>query len=282
MDTKETKQHTRLKITAGVVIGFILGLLFCHICHHFDIKQMIGLGSTVQPAELDTERASTTPLEIEKSEVAEIPKKPTKPEPVPPQDTGTSIDTNPNPSPSCTEQAWYRDADEDGYGDQNDEKKSCTQPAGYTTDNTDVNDTDANSYPGAPDADCDGIDNDGDGAIDEDATQLLYRDKDGDGYGDPNDFETLACGDHEGFTANNTDFNDTDAQAHPDVAEICNNIDDNGNGTIDENATDCGAGESCSAGMCVPTSFVCSYDEDCPMSTPTCMVASGDTIGVCQ
>ncbi len=62
---------------------------------------------------------------------------------------------------------WYRDEDGDGYGNAAIVVQSCTQPAGYVSDNTDKNDKDNTVYPGAPEL-CDGKDNDGDGEVDED------------------------------------------------------------------------------------------------------------------
>ncbi|MBN8857500.1 MAG: T9SS type A sorting domain-containing protein [Sphingobacteriales bacterium] len=64
---------------------------------------------------------------------------------------------------------WYRDEDGDGYGNPEIVVQSCTQPAGYVSDNTDKNDKDNTVYPGAPEL-CDGKDNDGDGEVDEDCT----------------------------------------------------------------------------------------------------------------
>ena len=61
---------------------------------------------------------------------------------------------------------YYRDADGDGYGDSADSTIACDAPTGYVSDDTDCNDSDANSYPGANELD-DGFDNDCDGEIDE-------------------------------------------------------------------------------------------------------------------
>jgi hypothetical protein len=68
--------------------------------------------------------------------------------------------------------------------------------------------------------------------------RTAYRDADGDGYGDaraatPSCDGTLPVG----YVADNTDCDDTDADAHPDATETCNGIDDNCDGQIDENSS---------------------------------------------
>lgn len=68
---------------------------------------------------------------------------------------------------SCIEQTWYQDADGDGFGNANQTQSSCTQPNGYVSDNTDCDDSDSNTNPGAQENTTDGIDNDCDGLTDE-------------------------------------------------------------------------------------------------------------------
>ncbi len=61
---------------------------------------------------------------------------------------------------------YYADTDSDGYGDNSSSVSDCTQPAGYVTDNTDCNDSNAAINPGASEI-CDGIDNNCDNQVDE-------------------------------------------------------------------------------------------------------------------
>ncbi len=59
---------------------------------------------------------------------------------------------------------YFRDADEDGYGDPNDTVAACSAPEGYVTDNTDCDDTDPDVNPGVPERCGDGVDQDCSGA----------------------------------------------------------------------------------------------------------------------
>jgi hypothetical protein len=62
-----------------------------------------------------------------------------------------------------------------------------------------------------------------------------YADTDGDGYGDSAEIKNT-CTAYPGFVLNSLDCNDADATVYPDATEICNAIDDNCNGTVDEGA----------------------------------------------
>ena len=60
---------------------------------------------------------------------------------------------------SSTMSTWYSDADGDGYGDASSSTASCDQPSGSVALDSDCDDTDAWSYPGAMEL-CDGQQND--------------------------------------------------------------------------------------------------------------------------
>ena len=93
---------------------------------------------------------------------------------------------------------------------------------------------------------CDGIDNDGDGYVDEDLEageeiRPWFPDADGDGFGDL-DFilapPTWACAAPEGNVNNNYDCDDTDPSVNPDAAESCNERDDDCDGVVDDGVGD--------------------------------------------
>ncbi len=62
-----------------------------------------------------------------------------------------------------------------------------------------------------------------------------YADADGDGYGNPA-IDTTACAAPLGYVANNTDCDDSNSDINPAATEVCNGIDDNCNGLIDDGA----------------------------------------------
>ena len=133
---------------------------------------------------------------------------------------------------------WYADADGDGYGDPSEAVEGCDAPSGAVADGSDCDDTDEEVHPGADEV-CDGEDDDCDGTEDEDAADAStwYYDGDGDGYGDE-DVTAEACDRPTGYRARARDCDDSDADVSPAGTEICNEIDDDCDGDIDEDASD--------------------------------------------
>jgi hypothetical protein len=67
---------------------------------------------------------------------------------------------------------------------------------------------------------------------------LLYRDADGDGYGDPAVFRPSCDGSLvAGYVAGAGDCRDDAAGIHPGAAEACNAVDDDCDGLVDEDAS---------------------------------------------
>ncbi|MCB9226854.1 MAG: T9SS type A sorting domain-containing protein [Chitinophagales bacterium] len=139
-----------------------------------------------------------------------------------------------------TQYTYYADADNDGYGNASSSIATCsaTPPAGYVTDNTDCNDNNNSVNPGAVEA-CNNADDNCNAQIDEGLTQYTYyADTDNDTYGDAsNSITTCSATAPTGYVANSTDCNDNNASINPGATEICNNIDDNCDGNVDEGLT---------------------------------------------
>ena len=106
----------------------------------------------------------------------------------------------------------------------------------------DCNDGDAAVHPGAQeicdpsdiDEDCDELADDDDPSV---AGQVAwFNDGDSDGHGGSD--TTLACDLPPGATAQQTDCDDDEPYIHPDAQEICNEIDDDCDDTVDIGAVD--------------------------------------------
>ncbi len=68
---------------------------------------------------------------------------------------------------------------------------------------------------------------------DSDTCPLYFPDRDGDGFGDPEE-PTEACQAHEGWVTNDLDCDDADETVNPGMTEVCNGVDDDCSGEADE------------------------------------------------
>ena len=130
---------------------------------------------------------------------------------------------------------YYADADGDTYGDPLVFTTSCDgPPAGYLTDNSDCNDADDAINPDATEI-CNAIDDNCDGTPDDGLTFLnYYTDEDGDGFGSSAATAVSSCSPIAGSVTNNDDCNDLNAAIKPGGTEICNAVDDDCDGSIDD------------------------------------------------
>ena len=149
---------------------------------------------------------------------------------------------------------WYRDADNDGFGNAAITQNSCNQPAGYVANAQDCNDASPNIKPTTQEL-CNNIDDNCNGNIDE------GYDNDNDGFttceqdcndnnaliypgafeicdGADNDCDNILDegydADEDGYTVCNGDCDDGDAAVNPGATELCNAGDDDCDGSIDE------------------------------------------------
>ena len=116
-------------------------------------------------------------------------------------------------------------------------------PSGSVADDTDCNDSDSAIHPAATEV-CDSVDNDCDGDIDDDDSGVdtstgstFYTDSDGDGYGDAGS-STMACDTPSGSVSNDSDCDDSAAAIHPLATEVCDTIDNDCDGDIDDDDAD--------------------------------------------
>ncbi len=140
---------------------------------------------------------------------------------------------------------WYRDADGDGYGDPQLNQIACHAPSGWVEPgpDADCDDSQASIHPGAREL-CNGYDDDCNGMIDEDSafdSVPWYADTDGDRFGDAR-ISVLSCRPPQGYVSSPGDCDDLRASAHLGAPELCNGVDDNCDGVVDEDqAEDAGS-----------------------------------------
>jgi len=144
--------------------------------------------------------------------------------------------------PECElPRVWFRDADEDGYGDVGDAQRACTAPPGYVARFGDCDDVDVLQSPGAGEA-CDGtIDDDCDGAVDEGCSCT---------------FGSRPCGRMPGCAGTQMCGAGTwqGCSVLPASIELCGGGDEDCDGVTDEASTEfyCGEGARCEDGECTP------------------------------
>lgn len=132
------------------------------------------------------------------------------------------------------EKTYYQDADGDGYGNLATPTESTTQPTGYVTNSTDCDDTDEDVNPGAEEVCGDNIDSNCDGEKNNGCQlSIYYSDGDGDGHGDENEW-VEAYTQPPGYVVIPGDCDDTDPTINPDAEEVCNEVDDDCDGSTNE------------------------------------------------
>ena len=140
-------------------------------------------------------------------------------------------------------QRWYADTDNDGFGQQEAFVLSCNRPEGFVEKAGDCNDNVASINPNMPEVcsiDENGvpIDDNCDGFADEEDPNLSgvaiwYRDADRDSWGD-NENTRQQCNRPEGYVLDGGDCDDTLSFVYPNATEVCDEIDNDCDGTIDD------------------------------------------------
>ena len=124
-----------------------------------------------------------------------------------------------------------RDADADGEVSA----ECCNEnDEGELTCGPDCDDGNPSRFPTHPEI-CDDIDNDCDGEIDTNTREVdWFPDEDGDQYGAIGGESVSSCAPVPGHSLRATDCDDSLASVHPAASEVCNGIDDDCDGEIDE------------------------------------------------
>ena len=182
----------------------------------------------------------------------------------------------------------YADADGDGFGDILNDSTSCFEITGYVIDNTDCNDTVALINPSAIE-NCNLLDDNCNALIDEGLIlYTFYADADGDNYGDA-DVTFISCfEDVPGYISDSTDCDDTNNLIYPGAEELCNYLDDDCDGIIDDNLSyiysyqdadgdDFGNIEIDSLACTIPEGFV-EDDSDCDDTNPAIYPGAEETL----
>ena len=145
-----------------------------------------------------------------------------------------------------SESFYYADADGDTFGNPLVFVYSINNPPGFTTDNTDCDDNNPAINPGATDIAGNGIDEDCDG---QDTPAICgngiveFGEQCDDGNTDDNDgcsnCQSYQDNDNDGYYAN-IDCDDNNPSIFPGANEICDGIDNDCNGQIDEGCLNIG------------------------------------------
>ena len=136
------------------------------------------------------------------------------------------------PSAAGCVTAWL-DEDGDGWGGPQ-EACLCEPTAPYVTLGGDCDDSHADVNPAAPEA-CNGLDDDCDGLVDEGAALgciPAWFDGDGDGWGGPE--VVCICVAVAPYVLQSGDCDDQQAGINPASPEVCNGLDDDCDGVVDE------------------------------------------------
>ncbi|MFT5679435.1 MAG: hypothetical protein ACI8RZ_000339 [Myxococcota bacterium] len=162
-------------------------------------------------------------------------------------DDATATDACEAPSGYIVEAGDCNDADAVYNPDA---EEFCNDPEDYNCDGvTEFADDDGDGFAACDECDdsnasvhpdaveiCDELDNDCDGSVDEDTSDganVWYEDFDGDGFGEA-DRTTIGCEQPSGYVADATDCDDSDGAVNPAATEVCDSIDNDCDGTADE------------------------------------------------
>lgn len=120
---------------------------------------------------------------------------------------------------------FFRDWDNDTFGNKSFFLDACSPPEGYVLNGTDCNDSDGNINPGMDEKQCDGSDNDCD------ISSPDAPDEDNDG------FDLCGFSDNINPDSKEADCDDIRSDIHPGATETCDGLDNNCDNEVDEEGT---------------------------------------------
>lgn len=149
--------------------------------------------------------------------------------------------TDPLDPESCPAKKFYIDQDQDGFGDSNLYVLSCKKPDGLSDVGGDCDDSSPEINPSKQEICGDGKDNNCDGKVDENCPSscVFFPDVDGDGFGEADPIEKPDCTMPQGYTTQAGDCDVNNPAVNPSASEVCNLIDDNCDGFVDEGFPAC-------------------------------------------
>jgi hypothetical protein len=127
---------------------------------------------------------------------------------------------------------FWPDYDHDGFG-AGEPVAACSAAPGFVADDSDCDDAAPAVNPAAIEL-CNGVDDDCDARVDQDAADAVtvWRDGDGDGFGDGDPIVT--CDPPLGSATVAGDCDDTSSEISPAAVERCDDRDEDCNGTVDD------------------------------------------------
>ena len=181
---------------------------------------------------------------------------------------GIDNDCNASTADGLGTTTYFRDADNDGFGNLNITSVSCQSPSGYVANATDCDDNNAAYH----------------------TINTYFEDADGDTFGN-GDVAQNACFLTTGYSVNHEDCDDTNAEVNPNATEVCNLIDDDCDGVINDGLTSIdyhldadhdGYGSATVAPMCAALPGYVTNSADCddnnPNVNPSALEICGNTV----